>query len=606
MGDDSTVAAQVAAQVIQKYSDCDWTHNPPSRTTHNDKKHHHTTNGNGTTNNTNNGHNHSDNNNDDKFVLDPALQLELDKYNSKYASANVSTNIDVNSRQASSSDRSPGQSSHTRQMKMNVPVVNSRIDTHLGSLDSNLPVTLCNRCKKQFPCEAGKNFKMCSHCRELQRQRSRRWQMRTKQKEGACRRCGSPIPKEHAQYVLCEHCRMSLRTRKVKRALAGKCVHCSGPNDSLDGKFKVCTRCRNNDKMRRSNLEKMGACNRCANPLNEADSDHKVCVNCRTKKTRRATNSVANSGFEGNMSSIVGENSRNATNTLLDAPVAKGRGRMKNNVSDIKQEISPELVSLQAQSEAVAAAAVGSAAANHNVPAHNDAAKASQQAAAVALLLPEEFGLSKGHHQIQLSTNDQSEHDHQTADDLQTSYLTHSHEADDNESHLHHHQRNYHHNHNHDLNSSISQIHHTQLDQQLNRQLHQQLRQLNGDNSSHSSPPNSPRNLGEHEQLVHDDNDNSNNGSLRPGSAIGAREQENEDGNNHGVDVEDDDDDNVVGGSLTIPDPDKMCIKCGNHIHIDDLSIDPATNICSKCLDNDDSGLFSIDGDGDVVIGKGI
>ncbi|KAK6460109.1 hypothetical protein DFJ63DRAFT_338063 [Scheffersomyces coipomensis] len=193
----------------------------------------------------------------------------------------------------------------------------------------------CSRCKKEFDqhiiipqqrlgsgnkfLAEPKIFKLCHHCRELQRQRSRRWQKKTKDKQGVCRRCGSEIPPEEQKFVLCPSCRQNLRTRKANRAAQGKCVHCSGPldasiitdqkvdensttssttttttttttnNSSKTSKanYKVCQRCRENDKIRRTNLEKLEKCNRCAKTLDEFDrGKHKVCSNCRNKKRR--------------------------------------------------------------------------------------------------------------------------------------------------------------------------------------------------------------------------------------------------------------------------------------------------------------------------------
>lgn len=146
----------------------------------------------------------------------------------------------------------------------------------------------CTRCKKQFAePEGGRVFKLCPHCRELQKERLRRWQMKTRKKQGACRRCGQAITGENQKYVLCPLCRMALRARKANRAAQGKCVHCSGPNDSPNGEFKVCQRCRDNDKMRRTKLEKAGACNRCAKPLLPEDvNTYKVCARCRNRKKR--------------------------------------------------------------------------------------------------------------------------------------------------------------------------------------------------------------------------------------------------------------------------------------------------------------------------------
>lgn len=146
----------------------------------------------------------------------------------------------------------------------------------------------CTRCKKPFPNEVnGKLYKLCPHCRDLQRERSRRWQTKTKKKNGACRRCGQAISEEDAGFVLCPTCRIALRTRKANRAAQGKCVHCSGPNDSPNNEFKVCQRCRDNDKLRRTKLEKLGACNRCAKPLLLDDlHNYKVCSRCRNRKKK--------------------------------------------------------------------------------------------------------------------------------------------------------------------------------------------------------------------------------------------------------------------------------------------------------------------------------
>ncbi|KAI5954615.1 hypothetical protein KGF54_002391 [Candida jiufengensis] len=204
----------------------------------------------------------------------------------------------------------------------------------------------CTRCKKEFDqpiiipkandnsgsqksLAEPKIFKLCHHCRDLQRQRSRRWQKKTKNKQGVCRRCGSDIPFDERKFVLCPSCRQNLRTRKANRAAQGKCVHCSGPLDTSilhkdengniitesngsptlesqnhpdddptnspksDKKsnrnlnYKVCQRCRENDKIRRINLEKMGNCNRCAKALDPTDyGKHKVCLNCRSRKKK--------------------------------------------------------------------------------------------------------------------------------------------------------------------------------------------------------------------------------------------------------------------------------------------------------------------------------
>lgn len=189
---------------------------------------------------------------------------------------------------------------------------------HSGGDHGTMLVTRCSRCKKEF-LQAGASsekkeggeggegstesepriFKLCHHCRELQRQRSRRWQKKTKDKLGACRRCGVVIPPNEQKYVLCPQCRRSLRVRKANRAAQGKCVHCLGPiqipnqeletynKGSVPGQYKVCQRCRDNDKIRRTNLERMGNCNRCAKALLPSDQGvHKVCSGCRQKKKK--------------------------------------------------------------------------------------------------------------------------------------------------------------------------------------------------------------------------------------------------------------------------------------------------------------------------------
>lgn len=175
----------------------------------------------------------------------------------------------------------------------------------------NVILSKCLRCKKDFVqrlivAETGeaepKVYKLCHHCRDLQRQRLRRWQKKTKDKHGACRRCGTEIPPEEQKYVLCPQCRQNLRIRKANRAAQGKCVHCLGPinvsiiGDEKDesgrrgsqlGSYKVCQRCRENDKIRRTNLERMGNCNRCAKALSPAEQGkHKVCSSCRQKKKK--------------------------------------------------------------------------------------------------------------------------------------------------------------------------------------------------------------------------------------------------------------------------------------------------------------------------------
>ncbi|KAK6458963.1 uncharacterized protein RJT20DRAFT_124085 [Scheffersomyces xylosifermentans] len=214
--------------------------------------------------------------------------------------------------------------------------------------------SFCSRCKKEFDqpiiipqsnekvsgqtkfLAEPKIFKLCQHCRDLQRQRSRRWQKKTKDKQGTCRRCGSDIPLNEQKFVLCPSCRQNLRTRKANRAAQGKCVHCSGPLDasiitgedkklaangkgkerSKAGSYKVCQRCRENDKIRRTNLEKMGNCNRCAKVLDASDiGKHKVCANCRNRKKKLTQNlgGVGNSDLDIRLSVSNGGSDHNSS-----------------------------------------------------------------------------------------------------------------------------------------------------------------------------------------------------------------------------------------------------------------------------------------------------
>lgn len=142
------------------------------------------------------------------------------------------------------------------------------------------PTNDCNRCHKPFAQLGPKAFKMCAHCRLLQRQRSKRWQDKTKSKEGVCRRCGTPQA-PGAKFVLCLHCRDILRRTKASRVHQGRCVHCSGPNLE-GGSYKVCRRCRDRDKLRRVHLEHAGSCSRCGGALGEGG--HKQCAGCRGRK----------------------------------------------------------------------------------------------------------------------------------------------------------------------------------------------------------------------------------------------------------------------------------------------------------------------------------
>lgn len=219
---------------------------------------------------------------------------------------------------------------HVQQQLVNKEDEHRKIDS------DNQIQSKCSRCKKEFTQSLlvakdsfmgkfgtePKIFKLCDHCRDLQRERLRRWQKKTKDKQGACRRCGNEIPLDQQKYVLCPLCRQNLRIRKANRAAQGKCVHCSGPINLLiindengdengrrpsvaGGFYKVCQRCRENDKIRRTNLERMGNCNRCAKALSsEERGRHKVCLNCRQKK-KKISNVPFYGGFSGVPSSMV-------------------------------------------------------------------------------------------------------------------------------------------------------------------------------------------------------------------------------------------------------------------------------------------------------------
>ncbi|ODV71264.1 uncharacterized protein CYBJADRAFT_192036 [Cyberlindnera jadinii NRRL Y-1542] len=156
--------------------------------------------------------------------------------------------------------------------------------------ESGVGVAQCTRCKKDYAIYNGKVFKLCPHCRELQRLRSRRWQEKTKATSGSCRRCGTAIPQDQSKYVLCPPCRLNLRNTKAQRLEKGKCVHCSGENDSQT--FKVCFRCRAKDRERRRQLELNNQCNRCSSKLSNEDMGRKVCLNCRNRNRNKKSSSA--------------------------------------------------------------------------------------------------------------------------------------------------------------------------------------------------------------------------------------------------------------------------------------------------------------------------
>lgn len=243
----------------------------------------------------------------------------------------------------------------------------------------NVIQSKCSRCKKDFvqklimPKDSNgssgaqpKVYKLCHHCRDLQRQRSRRWQKKTKDKQGACRRCGTEIHPDEQKYVLCPQCRENLRIRKANRAAQGKCVHCLGPINALiikeegeeggrrssaPGSYKVCQRCRENDKIRRTNLERMGNCNRCAKALSPSEQGkHKVCLSCRQKKKKLGSGSYSGpSGMPSGIQqpSMVGDVGQNVLVQPMNfipadqAAMMMGQGQGMGNPVPVPQQEYP-------------------------------------------------------------------------------------------------------------------------------------------------------------------------------------------------------------------------------------------------------------------------
>lgn len=170
------------------------------------------------------------------------------------------------------------------------------------------PTSVCNRCKKIFAQMDSRIYRNCMHCRKLQRGRSKRWQKKTRNKPGVCRRCGTSLGPDEAKYVQCRQCRDSLRLRKQKRAAEGKCVHCSGPNDDLSGKYRVCSKCRKREKLIREIRGQTGSCSKCGQPLGTAVQAVKTCKRCRaTRHSAKIVRSVSMNvtaridGFDGHV-----------------------------------------------------------------------------------------------------------------------------------------------------------------------------------------------------------------------------------------------------------------------------------------------------------------
>jgi Skp family chaperone for outer membrane proteins len=205
-------------------------------------------------------------------------------------------------------------------------------DTLLTNL-KNFPTSKCNRCKKDFAQMEPKSFKMCEHCRMLQRQRSQRWKVKTKQKEGVCKRCGTTLPLDlNNKFVLCEHCRNMLRNRKANRFLEGKCVHCSGPN-SEDGIYKVCMKCREKDKIRRLTLEQEGLCNRCSVALPKEQNGHKICLPCRIKKKSYNTSNNHNSSLHSTPTTKIDPQQLYAHETAENLKIEEAAAKLESELN---------------------------------------------------------------------------------------------------------------------------------------------------------------------------------------------------------------------------------------------------------------------------------
>lgn len=195
----------------------------------------------------------------------------------------------------------------------------------------------CNRCRKTFAQMGSKPYKMCSHCRFLQRQRSKRWQQKTKSKDGVCRRCGTAHGPE-SKFVLCLHCRDILRRTKASRVREGKCVHCSGPNLE-GGSYKVCKRCRDRDKLRRVQLEDLGNCNRCAEKM-PMDDTHKLCVSCRAKKSKESIAHSSSNTSNGNNLQLLDQLEDSTTlfgESILEAGDHAQLNRQLSQISQMSQ-----------------------------------------------------------------------------------------------------------------------------------------------------------------------------------------------------------------------------------------------------------------------------
>lgn len=211
-------------------------------------------------------------------------------------------------------------------------------DMHPHNL-RKFPTAVCNRCRKMFAQLGPKPYKMCAHCRFLQRQRSKRWQQKTKSKDGVCRRCGTQQPPD-SKFVLCLHCRDILRRTKASRVRDGRCVHCSGPNiDDGTGTYKVCKRCRDRDKLRRVQLEHSGNCNRCAAKMPSGDS-HKLCAACRAKKLKE--NAAAAAVAAGNNLQLLDQLEVSSalfgdTSAMLEAGDHAQLNRQLSQISQISQ-----------------------------------------------------------------------------------------------------------------------------------------------------------------------------------------------------------------------------------------------------------------------------
>lgn len=487
-----------------------------------------------------------------------------------------------------------------------IPKSTSINETHIGIGDANLTTTVCTRCKNEFNQFITKRlFKLCHHCRELQRERSRRWQMKTKEKQGVCRRCGSNLLNSENDYVLCEHCRLNLRSKKAIRVQQGKCVHCSGPKDPEDYNHKVCSRCRENDKIRRANLERVGACNRCTNILNEVEQGHKACITCRNRKRKiyilpnsTNINMGINIDMDLNMNNINNMNHINNFNGIKNGFTNHHIHQQQqqqhdpiNGLNDIS--ISMPQIHPSYKKEEIANNGNDNSEFINTGDLNNDKINIKSKSKS-KIKTKTKNKIKKKRKLISVNKLDLSIDSNEYNDNIYVSTNINNKEQDEQEeieisnesNNIDHHNIEHHH---HGL---IPQIQHSQLNQQLNHHLQLSgvvdetsvdeeavdriLREANITGISISDDDDDDADEEDDEQMeskkrgTRDDGDH--------GDRIDNEQDEDQD-----EDVDEDD----MGDSINILQTGKFCNRCNNSISINEISINPLINICSKCINNE-------------------